>query len=259
MAKKTCRVCGMIGEEELFEKKKNRCKQCRNEYNEKWRKENPEYNKKYYAENSESEKENKRKCYKEDPEKFKERSRKWVTNNPEKNRERSKQWSKNNPERKEKQRKKWVTNNPEKLVKCIKKFREENPEKIKEYIRKYDNTPKGKNTIHKKNAKRRNLGHDPINTWFKEAEAHHLRYSNTTKEQNNDITLYVPRKLHRSISHNGNTGRGMRDINMACLDWYISNTPLEERDPKATKLYLNYCMLPEPKWNTAACQYQEVL
>jgi hypothetical protein len=43
----------------------------------------------------------------------------------------------------------------------------------------------------------------------------------------------------------------MREINMLLLKWYLDNTPEEERNPKAVKLYLNYCMLPEPMWDNS--------
>lgn len=94
------------------------------------------------------------------------------------------------------------------------------------------------------------LGYEPINKWFKGSDCHHLRYSKTYKEQDNSLVIYTPRKLHRSIWHNGNTGQGMKAINMLLLEWYFENTPDEERNPKAVKLYWNYCTLPEPEWSS---------
>jgi hypothetical protein len=213
MVEKTCRVCGMTGAEELFEKRQNRCKKCLSEYN-----------KKLYENNKHEILKNKKEYREDNLEKFKEIDRKRYQENHEKERERRRKW------------------------------RKYNPEKAKEIHRKFRQTSKGQISSHKSKSKRRNLGHSPINSWFKGSEAHHLRYSKTSEEQDNDITLYVPGKLHRSIPHNGVTGKGKRDINIACLEWYIANTPIEERNPKATKLYLNYCMLPEPEWNPTTCQ-----
>ncbi len=117
--------------------------------------------------------------------------------------------------------------------------------RYKEYIR----TPAGKvSRINAENKRRRQLGHDPINNWFDGCEGHHLRYSKSSKAQDNNLMIYVPSELHKSIWHNGTTGQGMREINILLLEWYFSVTPEEERNPKAVKLYWNYCTLPEPKW-----------
>jgi hypothetical protein len=148
------------------------------------------------------------------------------------------------------------------------KYRDEHREKVSEYTKIYDKKyyEENKEKISKRNniwrktslkgreirrrelSKRRNLGHKPINEYFKGADAHHLRYSNNHEEQDNDITIYVPNKLHRSIQHNGNTGQNMKEINVLLLEWYLNSTPTEERNPKAVKLYWNYCTLPEPTW-----------
>lgn len=245
LKKKTCRVCGFVGNEDLFSKNQNRCKKCTAEYRKKRRQENPEI-----------ERDQHKKWREQNPD----YDKNYRNNNPEKEKAKQKRWREKNPEYQRTYRdkhpengKKYYENNKENERERGKKLKEEHPEKIAEYNRKYQKTPKGKKSTQIQNAKRRKLGHDPINKWFKGAEAHHLRYSKNPEEQDNDITLYVPRKLHRSIWHNGNTGQGMREINIICLEWYFENTPIEERDPKAAKLYLNYCMLPEPKWNPTIC------
>lgn len=218
MVEKTCIKCGFSGDGEFFIKTANLCKKCR---------------KQYRKEHSEAEKENQRR-YRE--------------NHPEQRRESQKRWRENNPEQTTKRCKKWRESNPEKVQEYNKKYYKNNREKEQIRTKEYFQTPIGKEINHRNKAKRRNLGHEPINAWFKGSEAHHLRYSKTIEEQDNNITLYVPRKLHRSIHHNGNTGQGMREINIACLNWYFENTPEEEQNPKATKLYNNYKTLPEPDW-----------
>jgi hypothetical protein len=56
----------------------------------------------------------------------------------------------------------------------------------------------------KHNAKHRTLGFTPLNSWFSGCEGHHINKSDV---------IYLPRKLHRSISHNQWTGRNMDKIN----------------------------------------------
>lgn len=70
------------------------------------------------------------------------------------------------------------------------------------------------------------------------------------ENKNDDITIYAPKELHRSIPHNGNTGRGMKEINCLILEWYLNNTLAEEQNKKAVDLYLKYCMMPEPVWTS---------
>lgn len=56
----------------------------------------------------------------------------------------------------------------------------------------------------KRYAKRRVLGFIPLNSWFLGCEGHHI---------NKTDVIYLPRKLHRSVSHNQWTGRGMTQMN----------------------------------------------
>jgi len=134
----------------------------------------------------------------------------------------------------------------------------ENTELWRKRYKEYVQTPAGKvSRNNAENKRRRQLGHDPINKWFDGCEGHHLRYSKSSKDQDNDLLIYVPSELHKSIWHNGTTGQGMREINILLLEWYFSVTPEEERNPKAVKLYWNYCTLPEPEWSSNACPTSE--
>lgn len=119
----------------------------------------------------------------------------------------------------------------------------------REYMREYIKTPEGQLVGKRHYAKRRNLGWSPINKWFAGSDGHHLRYTNDINSQDNDIGLYAPRELHQSISHNGNTGKNMAEINKLLLEWYLNTTPVEERNNQAVQLYWDYCTKPEPVWN----------
>jgi len=98
--------------------------------------------------------------------------------------------------------------------------------------------------------KRRGLGFKPINKNFSGAVKHHLRYTNDPKYKDNDIVIHIPKELHVSIPHNGNTGKGMAEINTRALEWYFNNTPAESRDKQAIKLYWTYLTHPAPVWRT---------
>ena len=75
---------------------------------------------------------------------------------------------------------------------------------------KYDKSEKGKAAIKKKNAKRRALGFIPLNDYFEGSEGHHL---------NHDFVVYIPKKIHQSISHSATQNRNMDEINVLALDF----------------------------------------
>lgn len=79
----------------------------------------------------------------------------------------------------------------------------------------YHKTPKGKEVQGKANskahAKRKwNLGFEPLNSWFPGSEGHHVDMVRV---------IYIPKKLHRSIYHNLNTGKGMEEINKLAFEF----------------------------------------
>jgi len=135
-----------------------------------------------------------------------------------------------------------------------KRYRDLHNERInghkREYMRAHLKTPAGKLVGKRHNDKRRReLGWNPINKWFKGSDGHHFRYTNDINSPDNDIGLYAPRELHKSIIHNGNTGKNMAVINKRLLEWYLNNTSAEERNKQAVQLYWDYCTMPEPGWN----------
>jgi hypothetical protein len=67
------------------------------------------------------------------------------------------------------------------------------------------NHPEQRKIAHSKSkAVRRTLGFIPVNLPFPGCEAHHLDH---------DRIVYIPSESHKSISHNGTTGRGMAQMN----------------------------------------------
>lgn len=264
-----CKQCTKERKREYREKNKEKISEYNKRYHEanreyelkrckKWRENNFEKRREYKTKNKERIKEYEReysKIYRvENKEKISEYAKIYDKKRYEENKEQFREWGiKYRQEHKEEiaiNKKEYAEKNKEKISEYHKRYNKENRAKFREWTRIYRRSPKGKETRRREQSKRRKLGHEPINSWYKGSECHHLRYSKNTDEQDNDITLYVPRKLHRSIPHNGNTGKNMKQINVACLEWYLSTTPDEERNPKAVKLYWNYCTLPEPKWSS---------
>ena len=240
MKMKRCSKCGIEKDESEFHKGSHKdglnahCKQCRKVHYYI----NKEKIREYQTENKENireyQKKYDKKRYEENKEMFHERGIKYRNEHKDEISKCKRGYYEKNKEQELERTKNWRKENNEHYLECKNKWRR--------------TTLKGKEQRIRDNSKRRKLGHKPINIYFKGSEAHHLRYSNNHEEQDNDMTIYVPRELHRSTPHNGNTGKGMREINILLLEWYLSNTPVESRNKKAVDLYLKYCMLPEPVW-----------
>lgn len=126
----------------------------------------------------------------------------------------------------------------------IQKHKERIDRLRREYMCIFRKTPAGRLRDKLRRERRRKLGWEPINKWFEGSEGHHLRF---TGERDDKIGVYIPRDLHQSIKHNGNTGKNLIYANKVFLEWYLNNTPADERDNKAVKLYWNYCVLAEPE------------
>lgn len=224
------------------------------EQNKKYREQNKEkiaeQKREYYYNNQEPMKEKNHEKYLKNRESVLKSTAKWQKENPAKRRIICKRWVENNPEARKASVIKYEMNNKEKINAIHAKYRKEKSDIIKINKRKYRDSEKGKNQTLKERDYRRGLGHNPLNKRFKGCEEHHLRYSNSQEDKDNDMTIYVPKDLHQSIKHNGNTGKNMREINILLLEWYLSETPADERNKKAVDLYLKYCMLPEPVWKS---------
>jgi hypothetical protein len=76
---------------------------------------------------------------------------------------------------------------------------------------------KNPNKTREYKAKRRyNLKFLSINNWFVGSVGHHI-----TKE----YVMYIPKELHRSVSHNIHTGFNMNLINYEAFKWYYGFKP----------------------------------
>ncbi|MCK4260671.1 MAG: hypothetical protein KAX49_16965 [Halanaerobiales bacterium] len=64
--------------------------------------------------------------------------------------------------------------------------------------------------IQRRSCKKRGLGFIPLNDWFEDSHAHHI-----DKER----IIYIPAKLHNSVFHNLDTGKGMNYINDLAIDF----------------------------------------
>lgn len=92
---------------------------------------------------------------------------------------------------------------------------------MREYMRGYRKTDTYKETARRYNLKRlQEYGYKSINKWFEGAEYHHLhydQYGNVDKS----IGMYIPKELHQSIRHNGNTGKGIKEMADTAWNWYF--------------------------------------
>jgi hypothetical protein len=59
--------------------------------------------------------------------------------------------------------------------------------------------------MRKMKAKRRVLGFNPLNSPFDGCEGHHINLTDV---------IYIPKEMHKSVSHNVWTGRNMTEINL---------------------------------------------
>ena len=107
--------------------------------------------------------------------------------------------------------KKYYENNSEKVKEHNKKWIKNNLEKVRENLKKYAKTEKGKE-IRKRheNKRERNLGFNPLNKIFGNSVAHHIN--------RNDV-IYIPKDIHKNISHCLETGRNMEKINKIAFNF----------------------------------------
>ena len=148
MKNKVCIECGENKNVSDFYVGKNQCKECRKEYDKKYREENKEKirdgMKKYYEENKEKFKkyreENKEKI-REGKKKYREENKEKIKKYREENKERRKEYHKKyyeeNKECRKEYGKKYTEENKERRKECQKKYYEENKEKFKKYGKKY--------------------------------------------------------------------------------------------------------------------------
>ena len=98
-------------------------------------------------------------------------------------------------------------------------WREQNKEKYKQQVKAWQkNHKKQWHEIRRKgNFKRRKLGFVCLNEPFENSEAHHICAT---------FVIYIPKDMHRSISHNVWTGKNMDEINKLAFDYLIETKGL---------------------------------
>lgn len=136
-------------------------------------------------------------------------SRRWKENNP----EYYKEYRKNNKDKRNEQSRQWHINHREQEIQRIKQWRESNPQHCLKYQRQYYKThPKIVREIGRRheNKRKRNLGFNILNEFFKDSEAHHIN--------NNDV-IYIPKEIHQNIRHCLETGRNMLEINKIAMNY----------------------------------------
>jgi hypothetical protein len=78
----------------------------------------------------------------------------------------------------------------------------------------YDQSKKGKIRDARAKARRKqDLGYEPINNWFPGCNGHHIDKVNV---------LFIPEKLHKSISHRQSDPASMEVINAAAFEWFCT-------------------------------------
>ncbi len=132
----------------------------------------------------------------------------YYLNNCDKIRKRSIDWNKNNKEQKAETRRKDYEKNKKKMIAQSVKWNKDNKEKRKIISARYTKTH-----WRKYKARRRGMGFTELNTKFENSHAHHV---------DNEQVVYIPEKLHRSVSHNLKTGRGMQTINALAFKYLFS-------------------------------------
>ena len=132
----------------------------------------------------------------------------YYLNNQDKIKKRSVAWNKNNKKQKAHTNKEWYNNNKRLSIDRAVKWNKENIERRREISAKHSRF-----FSRKYKARRKNMGFVELNTKFENSHAHHV---------DNEQVVYIPEKLHRSVSHNLKTGRGMQTINALAFKYLFS-------------------------------------
>ena len=145
-----------------------------------------EYDKKYQQSNKE---------------KIKKQKHEYYLANKEEILKRTHEYQQTNKEKKKEYDKKYQQVNKEKCAEATKRWQHKNPEKVGERYRRHSN-------------KRRGLGSNALNKPFEGSEGHHINF--------NDV-IYIPKELHRIVSHSVWTGKNMGLINNLAYQFLLGN------------------------------------
>ena len=108
-----------------------------------------------------------------------------------------KKWYIENREQELQYKKQYNMEHSERKIELVKKWRKNYPEKVRKIA-----------IRQQKKRKRMDLGFNPLNKYFEGSEVHHIN--------KNDV-IYIPKKLHQSISHCLETSRNMKKINKLAM------------------------------------------
>jgi len=103
------------------------------------------------------------------------------------------------------------------------RWKKANPEKQKAIYKIYRETPKGieNNRKHARERKRSIRTDLVLNEWFPNSHLHHIL---------NGIVLFIPSKIHNSVSHDLLRHKNMFDINTKAISWWLEHFhPLESQ------------------------------
>lgn len=141
---------------------------------------------------------------------MKEYRKKWCLSHPGDVNKRVRKWEQTHLETARKRKREWNLKHPAEMAETKKRFALTHPG----YDKKYSKTEKGKETKGKASrvmkAKRRQLGFIPLNKPFRNSVGHHV---------DTERVIYMPNKLHCSISHNVFTGKNMDKINKIAFNY----------------------------------------
>ena len=167
-----------------------------------WTKEKAkEYNKRYYQEHREEISKRAHEYYLANRKKTLNYQRGYYLANKEKLKEYNKRYRQANKEKCKEDTKRWINAHKKRKAESNKRWSVEHPKKRREIIR-------------KQRSKRRSLGFSPLNEPFAGSDAHHINF--------NDV-IYIPKQVHKNISHNVFTGRNMGVINSLAYQFLLGN------------------------------------
>ena len=137
---------------------------------------------------------------------YKNNKGKWV--------EYSKTYRQKNREKRNQESMEWRANNREHVKEYNKQWHKNNVIKSKEStIQWYKNNPERTREIRARTkSKRRGLGFNILNKYFKDSVAHHI---------NKDDVVYIPKEIHCSIWHRLKTGKNMGEINLLAMEYIL--------------------------------------
>ena len=176
-----------------------------------------EHDKKRYQKNREELLKQKREYYQANREKIRKQRRERYQMNKDKEKVYYQAYYQANKERYRKQHQEWYQIHKEELRKWAQEYHRMYKERCTESAKHWrkNNPGKAREVWGKhQNKRKRGLGFNSLNKWFKGSEAHHINF--------NDV-VYIPKGLHQSVRHNVWTGKNMEKINCLAYQFLFGN------------------------------------